>query len=315
MSPKSESYQRGIPTKPYDLLREGLVVFVLLAIVTFVLALAFGSPDYPTVRGEDVAKLQPIAYVKTATSLLAGNSGIQGYGPPYSPDTAHSQRILGIAPATWFGVTNPIDPRQDLVMQPLRRLAEVNSEVATALGDFQAADTSQQDTWTQAYLGALDRATVNDGQVQVPNGNYGPVPVLMNGMLQLGRAGLLEGALTSNAQLPFTLDFTPSLLFFQDTVDENVAKTLDMTGDAWGISHETGPFPGAWWLWPYTFFYQVPPMSSSPNADLQVVLIITVIFLITLFTPFVPIINQLPLRLRVYKLIWRDWYLRTTDQR
>jgi hypothetical protein len=93
-------------------------------------------------------------------------------------------------------------------------------------------------------------------------------------------------------------------------VDHDVARPLDMLGSMWGISNETGPYPGAWWLWPYTFFYQVPPMASSPNGDLQVGVIILVVYLATLFTPFVPILNRLPRWFGVYRLIWRDWYRR-----
>ena len=89
-----------------------------------------------------------------------------------------------------------------------------------------------------------------------------------------------------------------------------VAETLDMLGEQWGISHETGPWPGAWWLWPYTFLYQIPPMSTSPNMDLQVGVIMTVVFLVLLLMPFIPVLNRLPRWLGVYKLIWRDWYSR-----
>jgi hypothetical protein len=75
--------------------------------VIVVLAVLFGSPDYPTVRGRDVARRQPIAFLKTSANILAGNSSLQDYGPPYSPDTGNAQRFLGIAPADWSGVTDP----------------------------------------------------------------------------------------------------------------------------------------------------------------------------------------------------------------
>lgn len=310
MSRRSDENLRGIPMKPYDLLREGLIVFAFLAILIIVLAAVFGSPDYPTVRGEDVAKRQPLAYLRTSAGILAGDSSLQGYGPPYTPDYANAQQVLGIAPATWFGVTIPIDPPEDFVLKPLSRVAVLNKDVAAALQAYQSASTSQRQKWLGAYLQALEKATLKDGQVHLPPGDYGPVATLMTGMLDLGQAGLLEGALESSERLPFDLNFTRSLLFFQDDVDHSVADSLDMLGGLWGISHETGPYPGAWWLWPYTFFYQVPPMSTSPNGDLQVVIIISAVFLITLFTPFIPILNRLPRWLGVYKLIWRDWYRR-----
>jgi hypothetical protein len=290
------------------LLREGLILFLLWTVVIGILAVLLGSPDYPAVRGEDVARRQPLAFLKTSATILAGDSSLQGYGPPYSPDTGSAQRVMGVAPADWAGVTNPIDPPRDFILQPLGRAAILNPAVGDALRTYEAATALQQQAWLKAYLAALDKATVAGGQVQLPAGEYGPVPVLMTGMLDLGRAGLLEGALANAARLPFTLDFTRTLLFFQDDVDHKVADSLDMLGGLWGISHETGPYPGAWWLWPYTFFYQIPPMSTSPNGDLQVGVIILVLFLGTVLAPFVPILNRLPRWIGVYRWMWRDWY-------
>lgn len=310
MSKKSEATLRGIPMRPYDLLREGLIVLTILAVIVVVLAVVFGSPDYPTVRGEDVAKVQPIAYLKTTANILAGNSSIEGYGPPYTSDTANAQEIMGIAPANWFGVTIPIDPAQDLVLNPLARVAVLDKDVSGALHTYQSATSDQQQAWLKAYLAALDKAAEDGGEVQLPAGDYGPVPALMNGMLNLGRAGLLEGALESGSRLPYTLDSTRSLLFFQDAVDQSVADSLDMLGEQWGLGHETGAYPGAWWLWPYTFLYQVPPMSTSDNGDLQVGVIMLTFFIFLLLIPFIPIVNRLPRWLGVYKLIWRDWYRR-----
>ena len=195
-------------------------------------------------------------------------------------------------------------------MQPLARVDLLNPAVGDALRTYQAAAPAQQQIWLKAYLAALDTATGAGGQVQLPAGEYGPVPPLMTGILDLGWAGLLEGALADAVRLPFTLDFTRALLFFQDDVDHSVASSLDMLGGLWGISHETGPYPGAWWLWPYTFFHQIPPMSTSPNGDLQAGVIILGLFLGTVFTPFVPIVNRLPRWLGVYRLIWWDWYRR-----
>jgi hypothetical protein len=260
MSRRSEAYLQGIPTKPYDLLREGLILLLLWTVVIVVLAALLGSPDYPAVRGEDVAQRQPLALLKTSATILAGNSSLQDYGPPYSPDTGNAQRVVGVAPADWAGVTNPIDPPRDFILQPLARVAILNPAVGDALRTYEAATTAQQQMWLKAYLAALDTATVTDTHVQLPAGMYGPVPALMTGMLNLGRAGLLEGALADAARLPFALDFTRALLFFQDDVDHSVASSLDMLGGLWGVSHETGPYPGPWWLWPRTRL----PISSRP---------------------------------------------------
>jgi len=142
-------------------------------------------------------------------------------------------------------------------------------------------------------------------------GEYGPVALLMDGMLALGRAGLLEGALQSDARLPYTLDTTKALLFFQDDVDRSVADSLNMTGDEWGITHEAGGYPGAWWLWPYAIWYQFAPFNALPNADLIVGSMMVLIFLIVFFTPLIPGLNCLPRLIGFHRIVWRDWYARS----
>lgn len=315
MSRRSDEYQAGVPQKPYDLLFEGAIVLAAVLVIVLVLAAVIGSPDYPTVKGQDVATLQPIAFDKTAATILAGQSSLQTYGPPYTNDTDNAQKILGISPATWAGVRIPIDAAKVLVMGPLEKLAKLLPEVAAALAKYQGASSDQRDAWNSAYLKALDGATVANGRVQVANGDYGPVPRMVDGLRALAAAGLLEGALQADSRLPYALDNTRALLFFQDDVDHSVAESLDMLGSQWGVVHETGAYPGAWWLGPYAFFYQIPPMSSSPNGDLQVALIMVLIFLILIFLPVIPGLNRIPRVVRLYRLVWRDWYRREASNR
>jgi hypothetical protein len=90
MSRISDENLRGIPMKPYDLIREGLIILGIIAVIIILLAIFWPPPDYPTVRGEDVATYQPIAYVNTAANILAGNASLQDYGPPYNSDTTNS---------------------------------------------------------------------------------------------------------------------------------------------------------------------------------------------------------------------------------
>jgi hypothetical protein len=301
-------YMKGIPTKPYDLIKEGLIVLGVIAVVVIILAAVFSSPDYPTITAEDVASRQPLAYVTTCANILAGNSGVQDYGPPYSPDTGNAQRLFGIAPADWFGVTIPIDPPTDFILKPLQSVAVMEPNLNSAIATYEGSTPDQQQSWSTAYLSALPNATVQGSSIQMPPGDYGPVPAMMEGMLNLGQAGLLEGALAESSRLPFNLDFTSSLLFFQDDVFSGVADKLNLLGDQWGMSNETGNYPGAWWTWPVAFLYQIPAISNSPNADIIVMGITLLAVLIIFLLPFIPLINRLPYYLGVHHLIWRDWY-------
>jgi len=305
---------RGIPLKPYDLLREGLIVFGLAAVVALALAIFVGAPDYPTVTGENVATKQPIAYLKTTVGILLGNedSALTGYGPPYQNDDSAAQHLGPIAPATWFGATRPIDPAQDLVLAPLARVAQINPAYAQPLAEFQAAAPAQQQKWLAAYDKALGAATVSGDSVQLPAGDYGPVEAMMNGMLGLGRAGLLEGALAAegNDFAPFSFDYTKQLSYFAVAPPyfDTAAHLVQQGNPQWGIVHETGNYPGAWWLDGYQVWYEIPAIADADNADLLVVTIMLGFFALLMLLPVIPGLNRLPHGLKVYRVIWRDWY-------
>ncbi len=308
MSKRSDEYMRGVPMKPYDLLREGVMALGAVAVIVIVLAIIFGSPYSPTVRGEDVAKDHPLDFLKASTDFLSGESGLQTYGPPYTKDTDNLMKVFGFAPATILGVTKPIDAQKDLVIGPLEKVAVLNKDVAAALAAWKAASEDKQKAWTKAYSDGLDKAEEANGEVKVAAGDYGPVPVMMYGMLALARAGLLEGALTSSERLPYTLDNTKAMLFFQEGPDSDLAATLDMEGDQWGITHEVGNLPGPWWLWPYAIWYQFPALKENPNADAIVGSLMVLFFLLLLFVPFIPVLKHLPRWIPIYRIVWRDWY-------
>jgi len=303
----------GVPLKPYDLLREGLIVFGFAAVVVLALAVFVGAPDYPTVTGENVATRQPIAYLKTSVGILLGNdlSALGGYGPPYQNDASAAQHLGPIAPASWFGATRPIDPARDLVLAPLARVAQINPAYAQPLAEFKAAAPVQQQSWLTAYDKALDTAKVS-GAVQLPAGDYGPVEAMMNGMLSLGRAGLLEGALAAgdNAFAPYDFDYSKQLSYFAVAPPyfDTATHLVQQGNPQWGIVHETGGYPGAWWLDAYQVWYEIPAIADADNADLLVVTIMTAFFALLLLLPVIPGLNRLPHGLRVYRVIWRDWY-------
>ena len=78
-----------------------------------------------------------------------------------------------------------------------------------------------------------------------------------------GADGGLDGTLLSEGQF-YNTDYTKPLLFLADgTYLANRADAQHLSGDQWGMMNETGNYPGQAWLWLYTMWYQVPPMSTS----------------------------------------------------
>ncbi len=131
---------------------------------------------------------------------------------------------------------------------------------------------------------------------------------MMAGLLTDARSGGLDGALISTNRF-YQTNFTKSLLLLADGgYLESRAEQQHLLGDQWGMMNETGNYPGQAWLWLYSFWYQISPFSTSENADAQIWAIMAVLSLAFVFVPFIPGVRSLPRWLRVYRLIWRDYY-------
>jgi hypothetical protein len=99
------------------------------------------------------------------------------------------------------------------------------------------------------------------------------------------------------------------LLFIADgTYLEDRARAEHLGGDQWGMMNETGSYPGQAWLWLYTFWYQVEPFKSSPNADALVWGLMAVLTVAFVCVPFIPGVRSIPRLVPVHRLIWRDYY-------
>ncbi|HVA24452.1 MAG TPA: hypothetical protein VMW62_08670 [Chloroflexota bacterium] len=305
MAVDQEAYYRGIRMVPYDLLKELALAFAGITAAVIVLAALLSSPDIPSVTIETWSQHDAVDFVTTATSELAGQSASAQYGPPYTDGSGATQTWGPIAPELWAGVHLPINPPQDFVLGPLGHAATGNAQVAEALKTWSAADAQQQQTWLTNYLKALAKATDQQGQVVTANGDYGPLPTLMNGLLAIARTGGLDGLLQDTSHF-YATDFTRPLLFLGDSgylADQ--ANQQHLQGSQWGVMNETGSYPGQAWLWLYTMWYQIPPFNSAANADLLVALTMGFLTVVLALVPFIPGLRDIPRWVPIHRLIWR----------
>jgi hypothetical protein len=290
------------PTRPYDLVKEFVIAFTVIAVLAVALAAIFSSPDEKSITMTDWAKAAPNDVVATATAELAGTSGSATYGPPYN-DNATGQTLLGLPLQKWGGVRLPVDSAA-LVLEPLRRAGSVAPGLGDALRTWDAASADQQTAWATAYADALAKAPDSD-PAQVASGNYGPVPALTDAFLALAGSGGLEGELTSAGNF-YGGDQTRALLLLSDGAYlEDLARARHLGGDQWGMMNETGNYPGQPWMWLYTFWYQVKPFSTSENADAQVWGVMALLTLALMLLPFIPGLRDIPRWIPVHRLIWR----------
>jgi hypothetical protein len=293
--------------RPYDILREATIALGVVLALTLVLTILFSSPDDRPSTVQSWSRSDPVDFVSTATTELDGSSGTGGYGPPYNHN-ADGQNLWFIHLAKWFGVSHPINTAQDFVLAPLGSITG-QPALQGALSTYQAASAKTQTAWTTAYETALGKATANpSGSVSVPGGSYGPLPTMMGSLLTLAQSGGLDGALLTSKQF-YQTDYTKPLLFMADGgVLANRAMAEHLLGTQWGMMNETGSYPGQSWLWLYTFWYQIKPFSTSTNADILVLAVMGVLSIAFILVPFIPGIRDLPRRIPIYKLIWRDHY-------
>jgi len=291
----------------YDIVKEALIALCGVSLLCVLLAVMFSSPDDPPSTIRQWSRVMPIDFLATATAELDGSSATAGYGPPYN-HASGGQHLWFIHLQKWLGVSHPVNTRRDFVLAPLR---SINGQPAlqAALSSYEHASPGRQASWTSAYAKALGRARVTAaGSVALPAGDYGPVGPMMSALLTFAQGGGLDGALLTSRRF-YQTDYTKPLLFMADGgLLSSRAQAEHLLGNQWGMMNETGSYPGQVWLWLYTFWYQIKPFSTSPNADIDVMAIMGLLSLGLILVPFLPVVRDLPRWIPIHRLIWREHY-------
>ena len=335
------------PERRYDLIAEGTVAVIIVAVLCIIAAILWGSPDggltYPKAPASPAGQAfsarywdtnDPSDLAQTAVQELLGATTTATYGPPFNTTTGASQEIIGIQPAeiakAIFGLTLPVNTASDFVLAPVSQLvAPGNPVAAAAIRLYKAAGgdlspgapagnvaSARQATWLNNYAKALAKpsAKFTPTSVTVPPGNYGPVPVIIKAELLIADNGSLDGYFQGSDQ-QLSTNTTDATMFFSDgSLWENIATAQGVAGDQWGVMNELWNFPGQVWLWLYAGMYQIPALNPSNNSNLDLdvgLLMILFGFLLPMFAPWIPGINRIPRWIPLYKIIYRQYYRST----
>ena len=297
------------PYRHYDIVKEAAIALGVVSLLAVVLTILFSSPDERPTTIRSWSRSTPADFVTTALSELDGTSVTAGYGPPYN-HASSGQHIAFIYLAKWFGVAHPINAADDYVIDPLRSISN-QPQVQRAVSAYQSASTKTQTAWTTAYGTALQKATDSSAGINaLRKSSFGPVPTMMDALLSFAQNGGLDGALLSNRQF-YSTDYTKILMLLADSgFLASRAQAEHLLGTQWGMMNETGSYPGQGWLWLYTFWYQIKPFSTSANADILVMAVMGVLSIAFVLVPFIPGVRDLPRKVPIYRLIWREHYAR-----
>jgi hypothetical protein len=296
------------PTIRYDIVKEFLAALVVVALLSGILAVLFSSPDEAAVTIQKWSQADPVDFVTTALSELNYTSETATYGPPYNNGTGSVQSIFGVSLQKLVGVHYPINTAYDFVLTPLTKAAPSTPGLKLAIATYESATNNRQQSWDTAYGNALGKATMSGATVVVAKADDGPVPMLMRSLLLIAQTGSLDADLLSSTPF-YGTDYTKPLLFMEDGAYlGNVGTANNLSGSQWGMMNETGNYPGQAWLWLYTAFYNIPPWSTSANADALIWVTMMGLTLLLLLVPFIPGLRSTPRLLGIYRIVWRDHY-------
>jgi hypothetical protein len=273
-----------------------LLSVVLLAVVAIIAAFV-GSPNYPRATIADAANSDPGGAIMAFTQELDATSS-------------------SAANATEFGMG---DPGQVFVVQPLQQYeALLSSDVAEALNTYQAATPDQRQQWAMNYDKALGTITPNGssgmgggmgGGIPSPDysmlatlqGDFGPIPTMVQADLQLAQQGYLEQYL--QAVDPGHSFHLVNIWLYDHPALLNTAVNEGLTDDQWGMVKERGFPVGPWYLIvPAIIHVKLPNGSTGQGFVLDN---LAFAFILLFLVPLVPGVRSLPRYLRLYRFIYR----------
>ena len=270
---------RTVPANHTKLFARGGVLIILI----LALALLLPSPYIKPTSIQSVAQQDPLLVSKTLVAEFDGSSDTATYLDNIDPYTYNIRRVY--------------------IDSPYEQFLRTQASKTDALKQFNAETPSVQ---TQQLKAASDYfGQDKPGTSKLP---HSPVTTIVSSLTTMAQAGLYEPALAdANSNGIHADESTYTNRFLADTgVLDDKATSLDITTDQYGmIREETGKTPGAWWLSPIGLLNHTV-LKNDDNGDRDAAIIFGSLLLTMLAFPFIPYVNQLPDKLKVYKLIWHE---------
>jgi ubiquinol-cytochrome c reductase cytochrome b subunit len=270
---------RTVPANHTLLFARGGVLIILILALAWLLP----SPYIKPTSIQSVAQQDPLLVSKTLVAEFDGSSDTATYLDNIDPYTYNIRRVY--------------------IDSPYEQYLRTQASKTDALKQFNAETPSVQ---TQQLKAASDYfGQDKPGTSKLP---HSPVMTIVSSLTTMAQAGLYEPALAdANSNGIHADESTYTTRFLADTgVLEDKATSLNITTGQYGmIREETGKTPGAWWLSPIGLLNHTV-LSGDDNGDRDAAIIFGSLLLTMLAFPFIPYVNQLPDKLKVYKLIWHE---------
>ncbi len=277
----SKPYRKDIPYTMVEadhrkMYIRGIVVVLVIFLFAFLFRASYVSP----ITIASVAKSNYSAMAATLLSEFNASSGTATYLDTIDPYAISTRQVFVTTPYSEYLKTNP---------------NIVNEEAV-----FYSEPNSVQERNIELAFGYFR----NGGALNVSQNNEDPLIPLMSSLVYMARSGLYDSAL--NGEIGSYLDTTYQLRFLSDTgVMDQYATAYGLQYSQWGVIKGTDGWwpPGLWLAAPYNYL-EMTLINADPNQDRDGFLISLSTFIVLILFPFIPFINTLPDRLKLYKLFW-----------
>lgn len=276
---RPEVQVKTVPANHGLLFMRGGVLIALVMVLGYIIPSPFIKPTTIQV----VAQQDPVLMQRTLLAEFDRSSDTASYLDNINPYTFDTKAVF---------VTTPYEQYVKTQAGQTDQLKAYNSEAASV----QAA---QLQAASDYY--AQDSPSAN----QKPSS---PVISIIGSLTTMAQSGLYESALSSanNDNGPGGAATYVSRFLADTGVMDSKATALNITTEQYGmVREEKGNAPGAWWLVPIGILNHTV-LANDDNGDRDAGIIFGSLMLTMLAFPFIPYVNQLPDKLKVYKYIWRE---------
>lgn len=279
----AKPYRKDVYYKmvPADHISMGVRAVAVIAIILF-LARTVPSPYIPPVTIQQIAASNPRVIATTLMSELNGTSGTATYMDNIDPYTFNTAQIYVITPY----------------------LEYVNMTlVKNSYALFSAENASTQ----AKNMNKASAYFAHNGTLNYTN-NTDPVIAMVSAVMLEAKGGVYDYYLEHVS--PAVNDETYELRFLSDTgyLDEEAAQTgINLTEYGMVKDEEgAGLLPlNSWWMLPYNIIDNTI-WANNPNQDSDGAILLLLVWLVFVAVPWIPFVNELPDKLGLYRLFWRE---------
>jgi hypothetical protein len=205
--------------------------------------------------------------------------------------------------ATYFDTINPytFNTRNVYVLNPYATYVNLTGNKNQAELLFSESASQQSADFADAYT-----YFENNGSVTAGINSTNPMISMISSLVQMAKSGVYESTVQSESASG--LDQTYVLRFLYDTgALSKVASKYGLRTAQYGmLKVGAPPWSIEYWLAPYNLL-EIETANIPWWSDLENGLVAFLIFLIFMFLPFIPYLNEVPDRLKLYKLFWNRY--------